>query len=191
MDRIEQCAIEFLSKPINDITVAALAQQAEVSQVSIYNYYGSKEALLKEALKRLFDEKLEEFRQLFESSLPFDVKLKQSILSKRQSSAEIHPDTYTSLIAGDAEMQSFMTRYSQEHSIPLFLQFIQQGRESGRIRDSVLDETLILYLNLFSQVLAHLGEAEFNQLNQTSTAESLTDMFFYGIFNQHDQAEEQ
>jgi AcrR family transcriptional regulator len=186
MDQIELCAVEMLKKPILDIAVAEIAKMANVSQVTIYNYYGSKEALLVAAMKRLFNQSLNEFKRMLDSELTFDEKLKRMILMKRESSSHVHPDTYVRLLAENKEMQAYMQSYSKEHSIPLFLEFIREGRACGRVRSHVHDETVLVYLNMFSHAVSLVTEKELSQMGQPGGIEEFIDLFFYGMLNQQE-----
>lgn len=187
MDQIELCAVTMLKKPILEIAVAEIAKMANVSQVTIYNYYGSKDALLIAALKRLFNQILDEFKRMLDSELTFDEKLKRMILMKRESSSLVHPDTFVRLITENEDMQAYMQSYSKEHTIPIFLEFIREGRACGRVRSHVHDETVLMYLNLFSHAMSLMTETELSQMGQPDGIEELIDLFFYGMLNQQEK----
>ncbi|WP_127578700.1 TetR/AcrR family transcriptional regulator [Paenibacillus koleovorans] len=184
MDQIESTAVKLLGKPILDFTVTEIAKEANVSPVTIYNYYGSKEALLKEALKRDVQQSLEQFRELLEQPLPFDEKLKQIILMKHQTSNNVHPETYARLLKHDEEMQLFIQHYSREQSIPLFLRFIEEGRACGKVRSSVHNDILLIYLNMFADAISLLSEDSLRSAERAGGLEELLDLFFYGMLNQ-------
>lgn len=188
MDQIEQCAIQMLHKPVQDIAVAEIAKLARVSQVTIYNYYGSKEALLIAALKRMFGDNVEQFKQLVESGLSFDEKLKRMILMKREASQLVHPDTYVRLIADNPEMHAYVQAFNHEHSIPLFLKLVQEGRACGKVRSHIHDEALLMYMNLLTQAIAAFSEEVISQLDRPGGVEEIIDLFFYGILNQNEES---
>ena len=62
---------------IKDVSIAELAKKAGVSQVSIYNFFESKENLVRQAIFAFMDEGMEESEAVLESDLPFRKKLEK------------------------------------------------------------------------------------------------------------------
>lgn len=56
----------FSTFGVQKTNIAQIAKKANVSQVTIYNYFGSKENLLKESIKDFLEEKLKQYERLLE-----------------------------------------------------------------------------------------------------------------------------
>src|SRR5512146_1125543 len=78
MKSILQAAFElFSSRGLKDVTIAEIASKANVSQVSIYNFFQSKENLVRQALFVYMDERMKESERILESEIPFREKLER------------------------------------------------------------------------------------------------------------------
>jgi AcrR family transcriptional regulator len=175
MKNIEDATISLLHLELNDIKIADIAKKAAVSQVTIYNYYGSKEKLIEAVIRRLIEQQIQKFEEIIEADLPFTEKLKQVISIKKQTASQVHIYKLT-----DQDKRFYFTK-----NVPLFLKFIQLGRQSGYIRESVKDETLIIYLNLLEQAISHLDEHTVFPGGFEHFTEELSDLFLYGILNRN------
>ncbi len=184
MERIENVAAAMLPLPLADIKIADIAKQAGVSQVTIYNYYGSKEKLLQVATERVVDHQLQQFKEVITGSLSFEEKLKQIILLKKQSAHVIDLHTFNELMQMDDIFREKMLKKQQEQSMPLLFQLIAEGRDKQLIRPSVRDETLLFYLNMISQVFTQLDTIQKMPSPIETLVEDFLNMFFYGILRQ-------
>ncbi|WP_187118672.1 TetR/AcrR family transcriptional regulator [Risungbinella massiliensis] len=181
--KIEETTISLLHLELNDIKIADIAKKAQVSQVTIYNYYGSKERLLQVAIIRFIERETERFKQILDMNITFEEKIKQLISIKKQAASQFNLSLYTQLFAQDHEFQEYIARLSSEQSIPLFLKLLKNGRETGHIRESVKDETLLFYLNFLGQAFLHLDGNVVFPPEYEHLAEEMLDLFLYGILN--------
>ena len=181
METIEQHTIKLLSLPINEIKIADIAKLANVSQVSIYNYYESKENLLKLALKKYFDDQIERFEKTVNSKNAFDEKLKMILLQKKESAKSIHPTTLYELMHSDPELSEYIKAISKEKSIPLFFKLIEEGKQLNKIRETINPNALLVYLNLFSQSLGGMTEESLAMIQEGTIMDDILNLFFYGI----------
>ncbi|WP_326938278.1 TetR/AcrR family transcriptional regulator [Alkalihalobacillus alcalophilus] len=65
----------FKEYGIQKVSIAEIAQKANVSQVTIYNYFESKDNLVQHVFKYYVDLVWEEQKALFDLDLPFKEKL--------------------------------------------------------------------------------------------------------------------
>jgi AcrR family transcriptional regulator len=178
---IEEVTIGFLIEELNNIKIADIAKKANVSQVSLYNYYGNKIGLVIAALKRLVDIQLVEVEQLIHSNQPFNQKLKEIVLWKKEGVKRLNPCTFKQVYEQDTEFQQYIDNYGTKAGYPLFMDLMKQGREEGYIRPTIKDETLMLYVKVMEGVLMATDE---DLMNVASVTEEFMDMFFYGILRQ-------
>ncbi|TDF92937.1 TetR/AcrR family transcriptional regulator [Paenibacillus piri] len=180
MKNIEEATISLLIKAPDDIKISDIANKANVSQVTIYNYYGSKEKLIEAAVLRLTREQIQWFEQLIEADMPFKEKLKQFLSFKKQTAGQYG---IYKLAFQSSKADEFLTDvYTQ--TLHLFMKFIQSGRQSGYIRESVKDETLLFYLRMIERSISHLEQDLAAISDYELISEGIIDLLFYGIFIQ-------
>lgn len=181
MKNIEEATLSLLHLDLNDIKIADIAQKAAVSQVTIYNYYGSKEKLIETVILQLIERQLQRFEEIIETDLPFTEKLKLIISVKKLTARQ---SNIYKLAAQDERFREWLSIYFHR-TIPLFMILIQQGRQSGHIRESVKDEALLFYLNLLERSVTRLDENFNIPGGFESISDGLTDLFLYGILKQN------
>lgn len=70
-DNVVLATIKLISlHPFEDITIAMIAKKAKVSQVTIYNHFKNKEAVIIEAIKKLALDNVERIHQIIMSHIP-------------------------------------------------------------------------------------------------------------------------
>ncbi|NLB52485.1 MAG: TetR/AcrR family transcriptional regulator, partial [Syntrophomonadaceae bacterium] len=74
----------FTQRGVTDVKISEIAARANVSQVSIYNYFGDKNKLAKEVLIVMLDEVIQEYDKILNGDIPFPEKLK-IIMTKKHS----------------------------------------------------------------------------------------------------------
>src|SRR5690625_1864846 len=72
----------FLDEGVRSVSVAEIARQAEVSQVTIYNYFESKDNLIEEVIKYYLQQVWDEYIDIFEKDISFPDKVKKIIFDK-------------------------------------------------------------------------------------------------------------
>lgn len=184
MENIELNTIKLLSLPINDIKIMDIAKLANVSQVSIYNYYGSKEALLKAAFLRLMDQQYEEYKRLLSSDKAFEEKIKELLLRKKNGIDIVNLETFTSLIQKDEELHAIVLDFSTNKSFKLLLALIDEGRSLGVIRNEFSAKTLQVYIQVLSQAFMNMDATTSHYFQQKDVIDEIMNLFLYGMLKQ-------
>jgi AcrR family transcriptional regulator len=184
MENIELSTIKLLSLPINDIKIMDIAKLANVSQVTIYNYYGSKEALLKAAFLRLMDQQYEEYKKLLSSDKPFEEKIKEMLLRKKDGIDIVNLETFTTLIQKDEELHAIVLDFSMNKSFKLLLALIDEGRSLGVIRNEVSTKTLQIYIQVLSQAFMNMDATTSQYIQQKEVIDEIMNLFLYGMLKQ-------
>ncbi|WP_088103153.1 TetR/AcrR family transcriptional regulator [Halalkalibacter urbisdiaboli] len=184
---IEKAALDLLIEGgESSLRVEDIAKLANVSQVTIYNYYGSKQGLLIEVIKRYLKEQQAEFKALIENKdISFAEKLRFLLIKKRQGQKLIDSQVLASIFAEHGELYAYAETFYQEVSLPLLVNLIKQGREEGYIRNELSDETILLYMELLKSAI----EQNYHKLvgHSDKLAEEMTNLFFYGILNKKEE----
>ena len=186
MENIELSTIKLLSLPLNDIKIVDIAKLANVSQVSIYNYYGSKEALLKAAIVRLMDQQYEGYKKVLSSDIPFSEKIKELFMRKKNGLEIINLEMFTNLMQKDPELQEIIMDFTMNKSFKLLISLIDEGRELGLVRNEVQNQTLLIYIQVLSQSFMNMDSATSQYIQQKEVMDEIMNLFLYGLLKQED-----
>ncbi|MED1863005.1 TetR/AcrR family transcriptional regulator [Fictibacillus nanhaiensis] len=176
---IKQAAFSLFQKQgIREIKIEDLAKHAGVSQVTIYNHFGSKEALFREVIKEFVAEEYEYHKNLFEKDISFKEKMTTSILRKTNNLHIIHPEVIQEMMLNDEELKSHLAEFQSKYAIPLIVDLIINAQKDGEINPDLSLESIMVYIQLFNNdMLISMITGE----NGKKLATDIFQMFFYGL----------
>lgn len=133
----------FLEKGFASTSIKEIAAAATVSQVSIYNYFGSKDSLVIECVKSIVQETIDKAYALLDTELPYLEKLStalslctldiNTLLSANLSKSATADENFMKLISDGVNMLQ----------ADLYTKYIEAGKKAGCI-DSLIPTSLIL-----------------------------------------------
>ncbi|MEK4120560.1 TetR/AcrR family transcriptional regulator [Paenibacillus sp. FSL W8-0919] len=180
MEQIFEASIElFFKHGFQKVNVNEIAQQAEVSPATIYNYFGTKEKLYADSLIHWMDKQLEQYEAILDSGLTFPEKTKEIMqLETRNLNilGEEFPKVPSSELSG---LMDIMDRYSEEKIVGFFKRFITLGKQEGYIREDRSEEMLVRYFTMFQNELRRHWESA-DQDRMTWSMDQWMELFFYG-----------
>ena len=172
---ILQAAMElFSANGVKATNIADIAKKANVSQVSIYNFFENKENLAKLAFLKYMDDKMDQSEQLLNTDLPFPVKFEKLILESNEAGQNLSEEFFQPSIWNDPIIQVFYREHYHERSMQLFLNLTDQGKREGYIDAELSSEAILLYIGMFNNILA---QPEVKK----DVRSDLSKLFFYGI----------
>lgn len=147
--------------------------------MTIYNYFGSKEALLKEVFKDYIDQSISDFEEYMNKDISVKEKIELMILQKREANNQKFALTVVKeVMIEDSEIMDYVKRQYDEKIIPLMLQMIEKGHRSGEISPKITAESFLIFMNMIIEHSKTLGEA-FEKNRQFT--EEMMHIFFYGL----------
>jgi AcrR family transcriptional regulator len=164
----------FSAHSIKDVSIAEIAQKAVVSQVSIYNFFDSKENLVRQTMFALMDEKMKESESVLESEIAFPEKLKKLLFISEEATRQSAPNFFQSAIKIDPLNVNLLKEYYQSKTEPFIVRLIEQGKMEGCINQDLSTEAIHLYIRALQGVLA-----QFDLPNHVIL--DLDFLFFYGL----------
>lgn len=172
---ILQAAFElFSSRGLKDVTIAEIASKAAVSQVSIYNFFESKENLVRQVLFAFMDEKMKESEKVLESAIPFRRKLEKLFFITGQARDQSNPEFLLSAIANDPLTRSLMEEYYHDRTEPFILRLVEKGKKQGAISQDLSSAAVRLYIQALQGVLAQPSLSR-------RARRDIDALFFYGL----------
>ncbi|GGN54176.1 TetR/AcrR family transcriptional regulator [Oceanobacillus indicireducens] len=178
MNNIIEAALSlFLEHGISKISVAGIAKEAGVSQVTIYNYFESKDNLIQEVFRYYIHQIWEEYVVLLNRDIPFPEKVKTIIFDKSLVANQINEEFFDYFMKDYMKKDSYIMKFYTETALPRFLELFAEGKEQGYIDKSISDEAILLYIQMFADYMRREDVGP----SLLPLTEDLTKLFFYGI----------
>lgn len=179
---LEAATALFLEYGIQKVSIAEIANKAEVSQVTIYNYFESKHNLIHEVFIYYVNRSSDTFEQIVHSNIPFPEKIKQIIFNKKEVAKQIHEEFYRYIMAEYAADENYMEKIYVNKIIPYFTQLFKEGKEQGYIDPNLSNEAILFYIKM----LQEYSQQENIYEKILPLIEDITNIFFYGIFGKRE-----
>ena len=178
---IIQAALQlFKEKGFKDTSIKSIAEAAEVSPVSIYNYFGSKDNLVALCVNDLFEEITQQAEDILNSDLDFKTKLDHAFALCQEKMSQQISDYFQDKMVEDSVFSTLLTKAITAKKRDIYRAYIELGKEEGLIAEDLSTELILNVmdaLNGMGNQLAHsdILETEVEQIHQ---------IFLYGIFGQ-------
>lgn len=167
----------FFKRGITEVSVAEIAALAKVSQVTLYNYFGSKENLAQETIKRYMNRAMDDAERLLELDIPFHEKVKRMFTAQQEHADTVSDNYFHSVEWDDPAIQAFYQAYALERSLPFFRRFVEQGQKEGVIEKDLSFEAIATYIMAFRQMFSQPDYLK----TERKYKEDLGRLFFYGL----------
>lgn len=184
IEQIYNVAVQlFFKHGFQKVSVNEIAQMANVSPATIYNYFGTKEQLYADMLRNWMDKQLELYEDILRSGLSFPDKTKKIMLLEAKN-LKIISDEFQKVPSSElGGLSQMMESYSQEKVMQFFVKFVAMGKQEGYIHKDQTEETAILYFTMYKNELGRHWEAG-NQDLVLRSADPLMELFFFGLVGQ-------
>ncbi|MEH7049193.1 TetR/AcrR family transcriptional regulator [Bacillus pseudomycoides] len=172
----------FSERGFNEVKIEDIAKKAKVSQVTIYNHFGSKDALFRELIHEFATTEFQVYQEIAAENMTFQEMFHKMMRRKMESGSLFHPDMLLQVIQKDPELREFIYRYQNETVLPWFLEILENAQRQNEINPNLSKEMILLYIQMFSK----FGEDYGVQLLEDDREKHIKDiitMFFYGLSN--------
>lgn len=181
-DKIRTAALElFCTYGPDKTSVNEIAQRAGVSPASVYNYFGSKEGLMKDTIINLLESSWKIREELWDSELPFPELLKRTITMKDEFYDRINLDNFLDLLNSSTVIKKHIDVFNKKRYPQIVRKFIEKGRREGYIRKEVSLEAAMIYLTMYQDVLQR---PEMQKKINNELLKELLDLMIYGLAGQ-------
>jgi len=146
---IRRVALElFKVYGFNKVSINDIAHKAGVSQVTIYNHFGSKQELVRDVIKTLSVNLLGKYRAIIKGEGPFLEKLETILLDKTKIVSQFQGELMQTAIQNDPEIQQFIESMWQQEVSQLTVDFLHEGKEQGYVDPGLSDEAILVYFEI-------------------------------------------
>jgi AcrR family transcriptional regulator len=164
----------FCTHGINSVSIVSIAKKAAVSPVSIYNYFGSKENLVKQVIFFLMENEMQKYEKLFDDRIPFINKFENMFLNKMDAITVYSEEFLRSSIWKEPFVQDLLEQFFQTRTVPLMIKLIEQGKQEGYVNPDLSNNAVVLYMKMFKNELINMELSNKDR-------HDLTLLFFYGL----------
>ncbi|MFW6298871.1 MAG: TetR/AcrR family transcriptional regulator, partial [Bacillota bacterium] len=153
--------------------VALIAKEASVSQVTIYNYFHSKQTVVRRVVQRLIEDDTKAFEAIvYDGSTRFSIKMDRLMAFLERKIDEYDMALIQELVASEEPTLSKVLKWYVDNRIATALAyFVREGLREGKISDT-LDEQI---------VFDHFALFDFGSIDQKEALKSHLRILFFGI----------
>ncbi|MBC1353366.1 TetR/AcrR family transcriptional regulator [Listeria innocua] len=174
---IIQAALSLFGKQgFSDVSIKDIASLADVSQVSIYNYFGSKEALVGECARIIMQDTITLAEEILASEGTFTQKLERA-LQLCNAKINLSLSKFISQEASkDAQFITLLVNNINALKNEIYMKYIAIGKQEKIIDSRLSDQSI----QLFIEAINGLGFAVPEEELEEKQAEILQ-LFLYGL----------
>ena len=148
-DSILEAAIElFKQYGYKKVTIAEIAKRAFVSQVSIYNFFQSKENLKQEILKKYVKDNLLEIKNILTSQDSLKTKLEKILVLKINFFKSFFKYYFSKNVENGSVLEDHKTEEVIQELKKSTSNLIDEGKREGIFNDSISTQAIATYLEI-------------------------------------------
>lgn len=167
----------FGENGFTDVSIREIAAHAHVSQVSIYNYFGSKEALVAECANIIIHDVLQRATEILERDIDFIEKLKLALTLCTEELSNSISAYFSTKALDDTTMLDLLVENVNRSKAKVYRDYIEFGKKEGCIDSSIATDTIIDYmeaLNIMGSKLKFYDDT-------TTKISHIHQLFLYGL----------
>ena len=126
-----------------------------MSRVTLFKYFGDKEALAKEAMYSWIEQLMMEYDAIISSDMAFHQKLLRLFGTKLAGRDRIGEQFIDTMAWEDPELVRLIRELSSEHALPKIMMLIDEGKRSGDIYPSLDNKAILAYFSAFGPVVTN------------------------------------
>ena len=167
----------FKEKGFKDTSIKSIAEAAEVSPVSIYNYFGSKDNLVALCVNDLFEEITQQAEDILKSDLAFNTKLDQALDLCQEKMSQQTSYYFQDKTVRDPAFSSLLTKAITAKKRDIYRTYINLGKEEGLIARDLSTELILNVMDALNSVGNQLAHSD----NLETDVKQIHQIFLYGI----------
>ncbi|WP_141436269.1 TetR/AcrR family transcriptional regulator [Bacillus cereus] len=176
----EAAFVLFSERGFNEVKIEDIAKEANVSQVTIYNHFGSKDALFRELIQEFVENEFHYYKELAAEDIPFHEMMQKMIIRKMETGGLFQPDMLLQMMQKDEALREFIYRYQNEKILPWYLEILERAQQKNEINPNLSKEMMLLYIQMFIKLGDDFG-AKLLERDREKHIQDIVTMFFYGL----------
>ncbi|WP_455467950.1 TetR/AcrR family transcriptional regulator [Streptococcus salivarius] len=168
----------FKDKGFKETSIKSIAEAAEVSPVSIYNYFGSKDNLVALCVNDLFEEITQQAEDILNSNLDFKTKLDHAFALCQKKMSQQISSYFQDKIVEDSVFSTLLTKAITVKKRDIYRAYIELGKEEGAIAEDLSTELILNVMDALNGMGNQLAQSDILE----TEVEQIHQIFLYGIF---------
>ena len=168
----------FKDKGFKETSIKSIAEAAEVSPVSIYNYFGSKDNLVALCVNDLFEEITQQAEDILNSNLDFKTKLDHAFALCQEKMSQQISAYFQDKMVEDSVFSTLLTKAITVKKRDIYRAYIELGKEEGAIAEDLSTELILNVMDALNGMGNQLAHSD----NLETEVEQIHQLFLYGIF---------
>ncbi|MGC6174345.1 TetR/AcrR family transcriptional regulator [Lacrimispora sp. 38-1] len=154
-------AIMFAAKELfklygyNKVSIAEIAKKASVSQVSIYNFFESKENLKNQLLKTLWEDYYQTIMSILNSTDTIEKKIESFFYTVAVYSKNYSINFIAESLRSQLELEENTTEMQLGKIKQAVASLIEQGKQEGVIKDTITTTAMMNLIDMFRFYMIH------------------------------------
>jgi len=168
------------------VSISEIARAADVSQVTIYNHFGSKDGLVREVVKALLRKVMDRAWEVIREDKPFPEKLETIVFDKAKIASDYHGELMQAAARNDPELREWIEAFWREDVTKGTLELLEAGKREGFINPAFSNELLFLYLEILRRGVFASPDLMTDIKPELEVYRQLNYLFIYGLVGKRD-----
>lgn len=187
-ERILQATLElFQVHGIKKTTTNDVARKAGVSPATVYNHFGSKEDLVRAAVKYFLTSLLADFSKIFNEKLSFIEKMERILLYKSDMLGQYQGEFMQTIISEDPEIRHFVDSVYMTDIKQMVIDFYEEGKRQEYINPELSTETIMRFSEITRRGMAAESSLSEDPEHNRKLLQELIPLYLYGIMGKPDK----
>jgi len=179
---MRRAALElFKTYGFKKVSMNDVAQRAGVSQVTVYNHFGSKEELVRDVMKWFTTGLVDKYTAMINSDLPFLEKLEAIVVDKTEVISQFQGELVQEVMRDDPQLQAHIDDLYNNKVKPNIISFFNEGTEQGYINRKYSADSIMFYFEVMRRGLASIPDISQRMTRDPNMAKEIIDIMTYGL----------
>ncbi|UCE97354.1 MAG: TetR/AcrR family transcriptional regulator [Dehalococcoidia bacterium] len=181
-EALRRAALElFKIHGFKKVTMNDIAQRAGVSQVTVFNHFGSKDELVRDVMKWFTTDLVEKYIAMTKSDLPFLEKLAAIVVDKTKVISQFEGELVQEVLRDDPQLQAHIDDLYNNKLKPNIIRFFNEGAEQGYINRKYSADSIMFYFEVMRRGFASIPDITERMTKDPDLTNEIVDLMTYGL----------
>lgn len=172
----------FKQYGFNKVSISDIASKASVSQVSIYNFFQSKENLKNEVLKNLWENYYQSIMSIINSDAIIQNKIENFFYTVIDYTRNYTTNFMAASIRNQIAQEEISAEMQMESIEKVIINLLEQGQKEGVIKSTISLNTMVSYIEMFRFYIINKPEAAINYDRNPELLKEIISLYLNALF---------
>jgi AcrR family transcriptional regulator len=145
----------FWKYGIRRVTIEEICKVAEVSKMTFYKYFTNKTDLVKFIIEEITETGFKNYRDILESDISYDQKVKKMIEAKLNNSNYISQELFQELFKNPDDEIARTIEAIKNRMFEMYIDDFRKAQKTGDIRTDIKPEFILFFLNRITEMMTN------------------------------------